>query len=339
MADRHPPKELSVEDILCPHGWRRPEHGGLGCAECRDERARSSKTVLATLQDLRHVAEASGRTVSLSADNILDVLGEIEGRDKEIERLTRELAMSDAGGNLALAERDRLRSALTGAQALLRHATSGSTHWDTCFLDHPVCGALRAIDQALAGKTAPDETAGGAAQTKTEYPCQQHPQGSCTYTIPGPYAPIGAATVETTGRTNASMQEAPMYHDCTECENYKRLARELATKQARIDALMLEHCPDEMTPEQLAEWARHQQPAARCSTLCAPDEPCSVAEDGKCAAVVEALDSVSDDAIWRAAGSWDANGSPVDEPEPADPRRDCPWKCKPGEPNCICGGA
>jgi hypothetical protein len=37
-------KELSVEDILCPHGWRRPEHGGLGCAECRDERARSSKT-------------------------------------------------------------------------------------------------------------------------------------------------------------------------------------------------------------------------------------------------------------------------------------------------------
>lgn len=30
--------------------------------------------------------------------------------------------------------------------------------------------------------------------------------------------------------------------------------------QARIDALMLEHCPDEMTPEQIAEWERHQVP-------------------------------------------------------------------------------
>lgn len=34
------------------------------------------------------------------------------------------------------------------------------------------------------------------------------------------------------------------------------LARE--PLQAKIDALMLEHCPDEMTPEQIAEWAKHQ---------------------------------------------------------------------------------
>ena len=31
--------------------------------------------------------------------------------------------------------------------------------------------------------------------------------------------------------------------------------------QAKIDALMLEYCPDEITPEQLDEWARHQKPA------------------------------------------------------------------------------
>lgn len=31
-----------------------------------------------------------------------------------------------------------------------------------------------------------------------------------------------------------------------------------AAKQARIDALMLEYCPDEMTPEQLDEWGRNQ---------------------------------------------------------------------------------
>lgn len=33
-------------------------------------------------------------------------------------------------------------------------------------------------------------------------------------------------------------------------------------KQARIDALMLEWCPDEMTPEQLAEYERNQKPVS-----------------------------------------------------------------------------
>ncbi len=30
--------------------------------------------------------------------------------------------------------------------------------------------------------------------------------------------------------------------------------RDARSKQARIDALMLEYCPEEMTPEQVAEW-------------------------------------------------------------------------------------
>jgi hypothetical protein len=34
---------------------------------------------------------------------------------------------------------------------------------------------------------------------------------------------------------------------------------EIEHLQARIDALMLEHCPDEMTPEQVANWERHQK--------------------------------------------------------------------------------
>jgi len=34
--------------------------------------------------------------------------------------------------------------------------------------------------------------------------------------------------------------------------------REIAAKQAHIDRLMLEFCPEEMTPEQLAEWGKHQ---------------------------------------------------------------------------------
>lgn len=32
----------------------------------------------------------------------------------------------------------------------------------------------------------------------------------------------------------------------------------IAQLQARIDALMLEHCPDEMTPEQMVAWANAQ---------------------------------------------------------------------------------
>ncbi len=31
--------------------------------------------------------------------------------------------------------------------------------------------------------------------------------------------------------------------------------------QAKIDALMFEYCPDEMTPEQIAEWGRNQAPS------------------------------------------------------------------------------
>lgn len=44
-------------------------------------------------------------------------------------------------------------------------------------------------------------------------------------------------------------------------DEIERLRRALASKQAEIDALMLEHCPDEMTPEQRAEWGRHQRPS------------------------------------------------------------------------------
>lgn len=36
------------------------------------------------------------------------------------------------------------------------------------------------------------------------------------------------------------------------------LQREVAAKQAKIDALMLEYCPDEMTPEQVENWKQHQ---------------------------------------------------------------------------------
>lgn len=32
------------------------------------------------------------------------------------------------------------------------------------------------------------------------------------------------------------------------------------SQQANIDNIMLEHCPEEMTPEQTENWSRHQKP-------------------------------------------------------------------------------
>lgn len=39
----------------------------------------------------------------------------------------------------------------------------------------------------------------------------------------------------------------------------ERLEAKLAAAQAKIDELMLEYCPEEMTPEQIAEWGRNQE--------------------------------------------------------------------------------
>ena len=36
--------------------------------------------------------------------------------------------------------------------------------------------------------------------------------------------------------------------------------KECGAKQAQIDRLMLEYCPDEMTPEQMQEWGNNQRP-------------------------------------------------------------------------------
>jgi hypothetical protein len=38
----------------------------------------------------------------------------------------------------------------------------------------------------------------------------------------------------------------------------RRTAEEVSSKQAKIDSLMMEYCPDEMTAEQIEEWGKHQ---------------------------------------------------------------------------------
>ena len=44
-------------------------------------------------------------------------------------------------------------------------------------------------------------------------------------------------------------------------EQRDQLRQQLAVKQAEVDALMLEYCPNEMSQEQLDNWAAHQRPA------------------------------------------------------------------------------
>ena len=49
---------------------------------------------------------------------------------------------------------------------------------------------------------------------------------------------------------------------CELCDYEQEIAalhKTIDAQQARIDALMLEYCPDEMTPEQLATWQASQR--------------------------------------------------------------------------------
>jgi hypothetical protein len=55
-------------------------------------------------------------------------------------------------------------------------------------------------------------------------------------------------------------------------------------KQARIDALMLEFCPDEMDAEQRAEWANHQKPVDKRTALAIRKASLSVTERNLCSA-------------------------------------------------------
>ncbi len=43
-------------------------------------------------------------------------------------------------------------------------------------------------------------------------------------------------------------------------EGYERIFNKNKELQAKVDSLMLEYCPEEMTREQIKEWKRHQVP-------------------------------------------------------------------------------
>ena len=56
---------------------------------------------------------------------------------------------------------------------------------------------------------------------------------------------------------NDKEESAGGYLAALQAEN-EQLKNAVASRQAKIDELMLEYCPDEMTPEQMEEWEKHQ---------------------------------------------------------------------------------
>jgi hypothetical protein len=74
-------------------------------------------------------------------------------------------------------------------------------------------------------------------------------------------------TVEQDDRDMSRDKCCEKYETCTvDCiqrlhwHDERRSSIEVAAKQAEIDRLMLEYCPDEMTQEQIENWKRSQSP-------------------------------------------------------------------------------
>jgi hypothetical protein len=55
-------------------------------------------------------------------------------------------------------------------------------------------------------------------------------------------------------------------------EAFRAIQADVAAKQAEIDRLMLEYCPEEMSAEQTAEWGKHQIPAPSAEQDTVPRE-------------------------------------------------------------------
>lgn len=66
-------------------------------------------------------------------------------------------------------------------------------------------------------------------------------------------------------RAELEAEKAAHWRTCQtaahEAEERDKLQAEVAAQQAKIDALMIEYCHEEMTGEQLANWSKHQVPA------------------------------------------------------------------------------
>lgn len=82
---------------------------------------------------------------------------------------------------------------------------------------------------------------------------------------PAQFTKDKSAPVKTAQRADYTC--TPLYAHPPEHPTADAYNREADSKQAQIDRLMLEYCPDEITPEQIAEWQRKQVVAGKVSDL------------------------------------------------------------------------
>lgn len=93
-------------------------------------------------------------------------------------------------------------------------------------------------------------------------------------------------------------------------------ARRIAAQQAKIDSLMLEYCPDEMTPEQIATWDDSQ--------IAALTEPAAGQEQlakSACAMRMGHGSSERLSTVDGKPGETEANPAPSAATEPAPPEQ------------------
>lgn len=106
--------------------------------------------------------------------------------------------------------------------------------------------------------------------------------------------------------------------------------------QAKLDALMLEHCPDEMTPEQLETWGKHQRPLSGAEAEAvtrALRKSVTFIDSASPAPAAEPVPNGFANALSiRAANGWGLNGGTVpvlytDEINGQQVGRDDVWLC------------
>lgn len=69
--------------------------------------------------------------------------------------------------------------------------------------------------------------------------------------------PVTLLTPEDVAAIHKSAREGESWHAY---QRHKRWQEKYDALQAKLDAVMLEFCPEEMTPEQMKNWERHQRP-------------------------------------------------------------------------------
>lgn len=134
---------------------------------------------------------------------------------------------------------------------------TGKTRWRMCVpvneaedSDCIIADALMGAKEALLSATAPNAR---AVAEKCAEICEKPRIWDAARGMVSVVAQCREAADEIRAYAASLPAEAEQSEDVVQC-----LLKELDAKQAELDRVMFEHCPDEMTQEQIENWKRHQ---------------------------------------------------------------------------------